>query len=99
MKRYSTTRKKVDRSGSRVYATTLYPEMPIENSDQFIYTKEGDRLDKLADKYYGDHTLWWILAKANGIRGKIALEPSELIRIPGNSTQIIQKFKNLNKQS
>ena len=99
MKRYSTTRKKVDRSGIKVYTTTLYPEMPIQNSDQFIYTKEGERLDKHADKYYADHTLWWIIAKANGIRGKIALEPSELIRIPGNSTQIIQKFKNLNKQS
>ena len=43
MKRYSTTRKKVDRSGIKVYTTTLYPEMPIQNSDQFIYTKEGDR--------------------------------------------------------
>tara|TARA_B100001778_G_C17982541_1_gene359881 strand:- start:164 stop:463 length:300 start_codon:yes stop_codon:yes gene_type:complete len=99
MKRYSTTRKKMDKSGVKVYTTTYYPEMPIENSDQFIFTKEGDRLDTLADKFYGDYTLWWIIAKANGIRGKIALKPSQMIRIPGNSVQIIEKFKNLNKQS
>ena len=99
MKRYSTTRKKMDKSGVKVYTTTYYPEMPIENSDQFIFTKEGDRLDTLADKFYGDYTLWWIIAKANGIRVKIALKPSQMIRIPGNSVQIIEKFKNLNKQS
>ena len=96
MKRYSTTRKKVDRSGSRVYATTLYPEMPIENSDQFIYTKEGDRFDTLAYKYYGDSTYWWIIAKANGIRGKLGLKPGTPLRIPGDIAGILQKFNTIN---
>ena len=87
------------KEGFPVYSTTYYPEIPIEDDDVFIFTVFGDRLDTLAFKAYGDVTMWWIIAKANGIRGKIALEPSQLIRIPGNSTQIIQKFKNLNKQS
>ena len=99
MRRYSTTKKKMDKSGLRVYATTYYPEIPIEDSDQFIFTKEGDRLDSLADKFYGDHTLLWVIAKSNSIKGRIALETAKLIRIPGNITQIIEKFKNLNKQS
>ena len=99
MRRYSTTKKKMDKSGLRVYATTYYPEIPIEDSDQFIFTKEGDRLDSLADKFYGDHRLWWVIAKSNSIKGRIALETAKLIRIPGNITQIIEKFKNLNKQS
>ena len=99
MKRYTRTRKKLDKSGVRVYTTTYYPQIPIEDSDTFIYTKDGDRFDTLAYKFYGDSTYWWIIAKANGIRGKIALEPSQLIRIPGNSVQIIEKFNNLNKQS
>ena len=47
MKRYSTTKQKLDKSGTRVYSTTYYPEIPIENSDTFIYTKDGDRLDNL----------------------------------------------------
>ena len=89
----------MDKSGLRVYATTYYPEIPIEDSDQFIFTKEGDRLDSLADKFYGDHTLWWVIAKANGIKGKVALNPETILRIPGNIVQIIEKFKNLNKQS
>ena len=39
------------------------------------------------------------LSKARDQSGKIALETAKLIRIPGNITQIIEKFKNLNKQS
>jgi nucleoid-associated protein YgaU len=96
MKRYNLTRRKINKSGMRVYSTTYYPEIPIGNSDTFIFTKEGDRLDNLADTYYGDNTLWWVIAKANGLRGKIALKPATPLRIPGNVISIIEKFKNLN---
>jgi len=96
MKRYSTTRRKIDKSGIRVLTTTYYPEIPINNSDIFIYTKEGDRLDTLAHRYYGNNTLWWIIAKANGIRGKTGCKPATPLRIPGNITTIIEKFRNLN---
>ena len=96
MKRYSSTRRKIDKSGIRVLTTTYYPQIPIGNSDTFIFTKEGDRLDNLAYTHYGDNTLWWIIAKANGIRGKIALKPATPLRIPGNIIRIIEKFRNLN---
>ena len=96
MKRYATTRQKLDKSGTRVYSTTYYPEIPLENGDKFIYAKIGDRLDSLAYKYYNDITLWWIIAKANGLRGKPALSAGEVIRIPSNITNIIEKFNNLN---
>ena len=96
MKRYITTRRKVDKSGIRVYSTTYYPEIPIENSDTFIFTKEGDRLDNLAYTHYGDNTLWWVIAKANGIKGKGALEVATPLRIPANIISIIEKFRKLN---
>ena len=96
MRGYATTRKKLDKSGISVYKTTLYPEMPIENDDQFIQSKVGDRLDSLAFTYYGDTTLWWILAKANGIHGKIALSPATPLRIPSDVVGITQKFIELN---
>jgi len=41
--------------------------------------------------------LWWIIAKANGINGKVALDPSIEIRIPQNVTDILDKFTQLNK--
>jgi len=98
MKRYSTTPRKLDKSGMRVYGTTYYPEIPIENSDTFIYSKVDDRLDLLAHKFYGDSTLWWVIAKANGIRGIAALEVGTPLRIPGNISGILEKFRNLNKR-
>jgi hypothetical protein len=97
MNRYSTTKKKIDKSGIRVYSTTYYPEISVSDSDAFIYPKEGERLDSLAYTYYNDVSLWWVIAKANGIRGKIALSSDEIIRIPGNIVNIVEKFKNLNK--
>ena len=97
MKRYNSTETKIDKSGVEVYRTTYYPSIPIQDSDNFIYSVEGDRLDSLAFKYYGDNTLWWIIAKANGIRGKIALTPSEVLRIPGDITTILENFRELNE--
>jgi len=96
MKRYNNTTQKVDKSGIRVYQTTYYPEIKISDNDVFILPKEGERLDSLAYKYYGDTTLWWIIAKANGIKG-VAVPPlDEPLRIPGNVTNIIEKFNDLN---
>ena len=96
MKRYATTPKKIDKSGIRVYGTTYYPDIVVSDSDTFIYPKEGERLEALANKYYNDNTLWWVIAKANGIKGKPALSSDEIIRIPGDIVNIIEKFNNLN---
>ena len=96
MKRYNNTTQKVDKSGIRVYQTTYYPEIKISDNDVFILPKEGERLDSLAYKYYGDVSLWWVIAKANGIKG-VAVPPlDEPIRIPGNITNIIENFNDLN---
>ena len=96
MKRYNNTTQKVDKSGTRVYQTTYYPEIKISDNDVFILPKEGERLDSLAYKYYGDVSLWWVIAKANGIKG-VAVPPlDEPIRIPGDITNIIENFNDLN---
>jgi len=97
MKRYATTRQKIDKSGIRVYSTTYYPEITISDGDSFIYPIEGERLDNLANKYYGDTTLWWVIAKANGLKGKPALSSDKIIRIPGNITKILENFRKINR--
>ena len=99
MNRYQRTKVKLDKSGLRVFGTTYYPDIPIENSDKFVMSRLGDRVDMLAHKYYGDVTLWWIIAKANGLGGKAGLEPGVTLRIPGNVQGIIDKFIKLNTQS
>ena len=99
MRRYSNTKTRFDKSGLRVYGTTYYPEILLDNTDSLLRTTIGDRLDNLAFSFYEDSSLWWVIAKANGIRGKMVLEPGTLIRIPGNVSTIIGKFKELNRSS
>ena len=96
MRRYNKIDKKIDKSGKRVYSTTYYPEIPIRNTDRFITSVFGDRLEQLAYRFYGDTTLWWIIAKTNGIRGIAALTPGTQLRIPTDITKIIEDFNEIN---
>tara|TARA_R100001594_G_scaffold72697_1_gene107318 strand:- start:541 stop:834 length:294 start_codon:yes stop_codon:yes gene_type:complete len=96
MKRYDNNKTKIDKDGKRVYTTTYYPKIPLSNSDQFIQTKEGSRLDNIAQTFYGDSTLWWVIAQANGIRGFTSLKSGVKLRIPSNISSIIAKFKTIN---
>ena len=94
--RYSYTRIKKDKDGRRVLTPTIYPRIPIRDTDIFIYPKYGDRLDTLAFKHYGDTSLWWIIAKANEIdKGTIGLDPTKQIRIPVEINQILTKLESL----
>jgi hypothetical protein len=94
--RYSNTKVKRDKSGIRVYKTTYYPDIPISDNDQFIYPRYGERLDLLSYKFYGDVTLWWVIAKANGLKGKVFVPQDTEIRIPGNVSKVLEDFNNLN---
>ena len=95
--RYSNTKIKRDKSGIRAYKTTYYPDIPIRNDDHFIYPRFGERLDTLAYNFYGDSTLWWVIAKANGIRGKLNTPQDTEIRIPGSISKVLEDFNNLNE--
>ena len=94
--RYTYTKIKKNKSGKRVFKPTMYPKIPIKDSDIFIYPKFGDRLDNLAHKYYGNVSLWWIIAKANGLdEAHIGLEVDKQIRIPINISFIINILKDM----
>ena len=96
MSRYDHTVVKHRPDGKRVLKPTMYPKIPIQDSDVFIYPKFGDRLDTLAQKYYEDTSLWWIIAKANNLdEAHIGLEVDKQIRIPINITFIINRLKDM----
>ena len=72
----------------RSNSTTTYSTVPESNSDIYVITQHGDRLDKLAYQFYGDTTLWWYIAKANKL-SFITLENNTSIRIPGDKKYAI----------
>ena len=49
----------------------------------------GDRLYNLANQYYGDPRLWWVIAWYNGTPTEAHLIPGEPIEIPINIEQAI----------
>ena len=94
--RYKYTKIKRDSLGRQVLKPTMYPTIPIEDSDVFIYPVFGDRLDTLAFKYYQDTSLWWIIAKANNLdEGVVGLDPTKQIRIPMDIEPILIKLKDM----
>ena len=94
--RYTHTSIKKNKDGKRVFKPTIYPKIPIKDSDIFIYPKFGDRLDNLAHKYYEDVSLWWIIAKANDLdEAHIGLEVDKQIRIPMDTQPILNKLKEM----
>ena len=96
MSRYRFTTIKNIPDGKRVFKPTMYPKIPIRDSDIFIYPKFGDRLDNLAHKYYNDVSLWWIIAKANNLdAAHIGLEVDNQIRIPTEIEPILNKLEEM----
>lgn len=83
MQRYSDSIQEIITNGKKRYETLYYPSFPLKDSDIYIITKKTDRLDLLADQYYGDPRFWWIISKSNNIqKGTLKLESGIKIRIP-----------------
>ena len=80
-----------------MYRTTYYPIIPESYDDFYVTASESDYLDSLAKKYYGDETLWWIIARANNLPGyKLSVTTNRQLRIPGNISVIMNRLKQLN---
>ena len=81
--RYKSAKLRIDKNGKRYYKPTIVPNILIKDSDVFIYPRYGDRFDIIANRYYGDSNLWWIIAKANEMSGgQISPNPEVKLRIP-----------------
>ena len=66
MARYENTNK-VRKNKKSYYATTIYERVPEKNDDVYFISQQGDRCDNLANRFYGDSTLWWFIAKVNNL--------------------------------
>jgi nucleoid-associated protein YgaU len=99
MKRYESTAVDVRYDGKRVYRTTTYPQINPLDSDTIVISNETDTFDNLSYKFYGDPTLWWIIALANGQgNGRMSVTPGIQLRIPSQIDSILSQFHDLNKQ-
>ena len=84
-------------SGKVGYINTLYPSLAPTNEDYYIIARAEDRLDLIAFDFFGDSTLWWIIATANDIPGDSMYPPMGFqLRIPGSISTSLSSFESLN---
>jgi hypothetical protein len=76
------------------------PTIP-EQRDDFIYTVKGpDRIDTLANQFYNDSRLWWVIAVANDMEDVMAaFNVGVQLRIPSPRyvTQLLFKSANIQR--
>jgi|TARA_R110000782_G_scaffold2172_2_gene8563 hypothetical protein len=96
MNRYNKTKISKIPKGHRYYVNIKYPQIPLDNTDLYVITSRGDRFDTLANKFYGDESLWWVISSSNQSlpQNSIFIPQGTQIRIPRNYSSIVKKFNN-----
>ena len=89
-------------NNKRYFKYIKYPNIPLSVNDIYAVTVEGDRLDLIANQFYNDVDLWWIITTANPDiirRDSFNLKPGLEIRItdPNRVNNILRSFEQLNK--
>jgi hypothetical protein len=85
--------------GKPYYKSKVYPNIPLSETDNYVITNIGDRLDLLAYSYYGDINLWWIISAANNniTKGSLFPIPGTQLRIPTDVNTVLRLFNEFNQ--
>lgn len=85
-------------TNKKYYKNNIYPSIPFDETDLYIITREGDRLDLLAEQYYGSTDYWKIIATINNniTKGSLYPTPGTQLRIPQDINKIIRIIENAN---
>jgi hypothetical protein len=86
-------------NGVKYYKSKRFPNIPPTESDIYIVTTSGDRLDLLSYTYYKDPSFWWVISGVNNnvTRGSLFPEPGTQLRIPVDLNKILITFNNENQ--
>lgn len=97
-KRYKTIDILQSPDGRRYYKNVIYPEIPLHEDDIYVITTGGDRYDVLAQQFYKDSSLWWVIATANTSNmDSLVVEQGIQLRIPFQPEVAVQIFEEINK--
>lgn len=70
------------------------PRFPVfvdlREDDSFFIWLQGMYLDQIALKFYGDPTLWWLIADFNNIRDPRIIEEGRTLRLPSFSRFLLE---------
>lgn len=87
--RYSNIPTMLKTGKGRVYDSILLPNVDATDSDIVVITIQGDRLDLLANEYYQDPSMWWVIALKNDMTEvDISMKEGIVLRIPSRNEAI-----------
>jgi hypothetical protein len=95
--RYNTSKILRDENGTRYLNRVEYPSIPIRDDDIFIRGVFGETFMNIANRFYQDKDLWWIISRANNQGDSIYTVPGKEYRIPQNINLILQELEQLNR--
>ena len=96
--RYAASLQLKTKNTNRLYiSSTIYPKIEPNDNDLYVISESRDRLDILANKYYNDKGLWWIIAVANNLNdASLSIKPGLQLRIPTNIGKILNDLDKVN---
>ena len=84
-KRYGNRQTYINKENNKsAQKTTIYNDVPKSNNDLYFVAQDGDRCDLLAQRFYGDPSLWWFIAKVNNLK-TMNIPSGTSLRIPPKS--------------
>ena len=87
--RYSNIPTMLKTGKGRVYDSILLPNVDATDSDIVVITIQGDGLDLLANEYYQDPSMWWVIALKNDMTEvDISMKEGIVLRIPSRNEAI-----------
>lgn len=86
---------KKDKNGKRYIEDTFFPYLNRNENDIYIYTVEGDSLDRISKEYYGNEHYWFVIADVNNLNS-MNLEGGIQLRIPDLS-MYLKEYKKINQ--
>ena len=75
----------------------IYTSVVLASNDYYIEVGYNDRLDLIANDFYGDSTLWWVIAMANNLPGDSLFAPVGFeLRIPADLSVALEEYSDKN---
>ena len=86
------------KQGRRYYKNIIYPNIPVNENDTYLITTGGDRYDTLAQQFYGNSSLWWVIASANNSKKDgLIVEAGVQLRVPYDANLAVTLYEELNQ--
>ena len=93
--RFTDTKKRED--GKLQYESLVLPNFEESSDDIVISISEAKRLDAIAEQFFGDPTLWWVIAVYNNLgEASLSVKDVKYLRIPNDIQTVYDKIKELN---